>query len=160
MSHHYSGPDWGFPRGDLTHLYTFPKPGDAGKSILVMNVHPSAHDYLDRENPLGATTAEERPRTRKVAGAARRAPPGSNPRPWVRPNQRAVPQANYFAPPRQSWAGRRTDPFFFDRRGAVNNLQFTGDDFFADKDVCSIVSRSGPMAISSPSPIPGPPHNG
>ncbi|MEY2614286.1 MAG: hypothetical protein QOH78_59, partial [Verrucomicrobiota bacterium] len=26
MSHHYSGPDWGFPRGDLTDLYTFPKP--------------------------------------------------------------------------------------------------------------------------------------
>src|SRR6267142_1409092 len=23
-----------------------------------MNVHPSVHDYLDRENPLGATTAE------------------------------------------------------------------------------------------------------
>jgi hypothetical protein len=38
----------------------------------------------------------------------------------------------------------------------VNNLQFTGDDFFADKDVCSIVTRSGPMAISSPS---SPPHN-
>ena len=27
------------------------------------------------------------------------------------------------------FAGRRSDPFFFDRRGAVNNLQFTGDDF-------------------------------
>jgi hypothetical protein len=62
MSHHYSGPDWGFPRGDsrldLTDLYAFPKPGDTGKSILVMNVHPSAHDYLDRENPLGPTTGE------------------------------------------------------------------------------------------------------
>ena len=45
MSHHYSGPDYGFPHGDarldLTDLYAFPKPGDAGKSILVMNVHPS-----------------------------------------------------------------------------------------------------------------------
>ena len=62
MSHHYSGPDWGFPHGDarldLTDLYAFPKPGDAGKSILIMNVHPSVHDYLDRENPLGATTTE------------------------------------------------------------------------------------------------------
>jgi hypothetical protein len=27
-----------------------------------------------------------------------------------------------------------------DTRGALNNLQFTGDDFFADKDVCSIVT--------------------
>jgi hypothetical protein len=79
MSHHYSGPDWGFPRGDLTDLYTFPKPGDAGKSILVMNVHPSAHDYLDRENPLGATTAEERPRTRKNCRG--RAPRSA----WIQP---------------------------------------------------------------------------
>ena len=57
MSHHYSGPDYGFPHGDarldLTDLYAFPKPGEAGKSILIMNVHPSAG-----VNPAGATTAE------------------------------------------------------------------------------------------------------
>src|SRR5580692_10542541 len=57
MSHHYSGPDFGFPRGDarldFTDLYAFPKPGEAGKSILVMNVHPSAV-----VNPPGPTTAE------------------------------------------------------------------------------------------------------
>src|SRR6266436_3199697 len=62
MSHHYSGPDWGFPRGDarldLTDLYAFPTPGDAGKSILIMNVHPSVHDFLDRQSPLGPTTTE------------------------------------------------------------------------------------------------------
>jgi len=32
----------------LTDLYAFPKPGDANKSILIMNVHPSAG-----ENPVG-----------------------------------------------------------------------------------------------------------
>src|SRR5215510_3797496 len=57
MSHHYSGPDFGFPRGDarldLTDLYAFPKPGDASKSILIMNVHPSAV-----VNPPGPTTDE------------------------------------------------------------------------------------------------------
>ena len=37
------------------------------------------------------------------------------------------------------FAGWRSDPFFFDVEGAMNNLQFTGDDFFADKNVCSIV---------------------
>ena len=37
------------------------------------------------------------------------------------------------------FAGWRSDPFFFDTLGALNNLQFTGADFFADKDVCSIV---------------------
>jgi len=55
MSHHYSGPDFGFPHGDarldLTDLYAFPKPGEAGKSILIMNVHPSAS-----VNPPGLTT--------------------------------------------------------------------------------------------------------
>jgi hypothetical protein len=50
------------------------------------------------------------------------------------------------------FAGWRSDPFFFDVRGALNNLQFTGDDFFADKDVCSIVlelpnSALGPQAV-------------
>src|SRR5271166_1470003 len=57
MSHHYSGPDFGFPHGDarldFTDLYAFPKPGDAGKSILIMNVHPSVG-----LNPPGPTTSE------------------------------------------------------------------------------------------------------
>jgi len=37
------------------------------------------------------------------------------------------------------FAGWRSDPFFFDTQGAVNNLQFTGQDFFADANVCAIV---------------------
>src|SRR5438128_7444709 len=35
------------------------------------------------------------------------------------------------------FAGWRSDPFFFDA-GAFNNFQFVGEDFFADKDICSI----------------------
>src|SRR5215468_10955715 len=35
--------------------------------------------------------------------------------------------------------GWRSDPFFFDVKGNFNHMQFTGDDFFADKNVCSIV---------------------
>src|SRR5947209_7068777 len=31
------------------------------------------------------------------------------------------------------FAGWRSDPFFFDVQGALNNLQFTGDDYFADQ---------------------------
>jgi hypothetical protein len=50
-------PDFGFPRRDarldFTDLYAFPKPEDPRKSILVMNVHPSA--VVD---PPGPTTAE------------------------------------------------------------------------------------------------------
>src|SRR5579862_1908500 len=55
MSHHYSGPDFGFPHGDarldFTDLFAFPKPTDASKSILIMDVHPSAG-----VNPPGPTT--------------------------------------------------------------------------------------------------------
>jgi hypothetical protein len=55
MSHDHSSPDYGFPHGDarldLTDLYAFPQPGDAGSSILIMNVHPSVG-----VNPPGPTT--------------------------------------------------------------------------------------------------------
>jgi hypothetical protein len=39
----------------------------------------------------------------------------------------------------RAFFGWRSDSFFFDANGLFNNMQFTGDDFFADKDVCSIV---------------------
>ena len=179
MSHHYSGPDWGFPRGDprldLTDLYAFPKPGDAGKSILIMNVHPSVHDYLDRENPLGPTTAEPfapealyelkidtdgdavadiayRVRFSSSAGGAQTATlrrvEGAQAS-GAGDSGQAIVEGAAVSTGREAqvteagesrfFAGRRSDPFFFDRRGAVNNLQFTGDDFFADRDVCGIV---------------------
>src|ERR1700683_934702 len=57
MSHHYSGPGFGFPHGDarldFTDLYAFPKPGDSSKSTLIFNVRPSVG-----VNPPGPTTAE------------------------------------------------------------------------------------------------------
>ena len=57
MSHHYSGPDYAFPHGDarlnFTDLYVFPKPGDTGKSIFIVNVHPQVGF-----NPPGPTTTE------------------------------------------------------------------------------------------------------
>ena len=192
MSRHYSGPDWGFPYGDarldLTDLYAFPKPGDSGNSILVMNAHPSVHDFLDRQNPLRPTTAEtfapealyefkidtngdavadiayrvrfapskggaQIATLRRVEGALAAATgddgdaifegaPVSSGR-----DARVTESGEY-----RFFAGWRSDPFFFDRRGAVNNLQFTGEDFFADKNVCSIVlelpnSALGPKTV-------------
>ena len=40
------------------------------------------------------------------------------------------------------FAGWRSDPFFFDVQGMLNNQQFSGADVFADKNVCSIVLES------------------
>jgi hypothetical protein len=47
------------------------------------------------------------------------------------------------------FSGWRSDPFFFDTMGALNNLQFTGVDFFTDKDVCSIVLEVPNSALGS-----------
>jgi hypothetical protein len=47
------------------------------------------------------------------------------------------------------FAGWRSEPFFFDTQGALNNLQFTGDDFFAEADVCSIVLEVPNSALGS-----------
>ena len=187
MSHHYSGPDFGFPHGDarldLTDLYAFPKPGDAGKSILIMNVHPSAG-----VNPPGPTTAEpfapealyelkidtngdavadiayrvrfsssedgsQTATLRRVEGA-QAAGTGDGGQvivegaPVSTGRDARVTEAGDY----RFFAGWRSDPFFFDTRGALNNLQFTGDDFFTDKDVCSIVlevpnSALGPKRV-------------
>ena len=53
MSHHASGPNFGFPHGDarldMTDLYAFGKPGDPAKSIIILNVHPSFR--LDSPEP-------------------------------------------------------------------------------------------------------------
>jgi hypothetical protein len=174
MSHHYSGPDFGFPHGDarldFTDLYAFPKPGDIGKSILIMNVHPSAG-----ENPAGPTTTEPfapealyelkidtngdavadiayRVRFSTFEGGAQTAivrrvdgPQASGTgdggrvivdgAPVSMGHEARITQAG----DTRCFAGWRSDPFFCDVEGAKNNLQFTGDDFFADKDVCSIV---------------------
>jgi Domain of unknown function (DUF4331) len=173
MSHHYSGPNFGFPRGDarldFTDLYAFPKPGDAGKSILIMNAHPSAV-----VNPPGPTTAEpfapealyelkidtngdavtdityrvgfssskggtQTATLRRVGGA--QAATGDDGQiivegvPVSTGREARVTQTGDY----RFFAGWRSDAFFFDVAGALNNLQFTGDDFFTDKDVCSIV---------------------
>jgi hypothetical protein len=174
MSHHYSGPDFGFPHGDarldFTDLYAFPKPGDAGKSILIMNVHPALG-----VNPPGPTSADafsteaiyelkidtngdnvadiayrvrfksseggaQTATLRRVEGA-QAAGTGDDGQVIVEgvPVSTGKETRVTEAGDHRFFAGWRSDPFFFDVNGALNNLQFTGDDFFADKDVCCIV---------------------
>ncbi|MGA8507875.1 MAG: DUF4331 family protein [Candidatus Sulfotelmatobacter sp.] len=184
MSHHYSGPDFSFPRGDarldFTDLYAFPKPGDTGKSILIMNVHPSA-----AENPPAPTTIEpfaheaiyelkidtdgdaiadityqlrfspfedgaQSATLRRIDGVqaagtrdggrviVERAPVSTG------KGVRVTKAGEYCF-----FAGWRSDPFFCDVQGAKNKLQFTGNDFFADKDVCSIVLEMPNSALTA-----------
>src|SRR6202165_3593898 len=184
MSHHYSGPDFGFPhadaRLDLTDLYAFPKPSEANKSILIMNVHPSAV-----ETPAGPTTREpfapealyelkidtdgdavadiayrvrfsafERgahtASVRRVDGP-QAAGTGDGGRVIVDRAPVSVGREARIteAGDTRFFAGWRSDPFFCDVEGAKNSFQFTSDDFFADKDVCSIVLEMPNSALGA-----------
>jgi hypothetical protein len=174
MSHHFSGPNFGFPQGDarldLTDLYAFPKPGAVGRSILIMNVHPSSSidpprpttsepfatkalyelkidtdgdaitDIAYRArfslSPDGTQTAT----LRRVEGAEA-AGSGDGGQVIVEGAPVSLDQEPQITEARDHrfFAGWRSDPFFFDPLGAMNNLQFTGSDFLADKDVCSII---------------------
>ena len=174
MSHHASGPEFGFPRGDarldMTDIYAFPKPGDPGKSILVLNVHPSVG-----VNPPGPTTKEpfapgalyeikidtdddavadiaysvqfsssedgkQTATLRRIQGERAAG---------VCDDGEVIVEAAPVSVGREAVAttagdcrlfcGWRSDPFFFDANGFFNKMQFTGDDFFSDKNVCSIV---------------------
>jgi hypothetical protein len=184
MSHHYAGPDFGFPHGDarfnLSDLYAFPKPGEPGKSILIMDVHPS-HSL----QPQGTTTPEpfapgaiyefkidtDGDAVANIAYRVRFSSSANGERsaalyrvegadavgasdsgqlildgaPVSMGREARVKEAGGY----RFFAGWRSDPFFFDTLGAVNNLQFTGTDYFTEKDICSIVLEIPNSALVS-----------
>src|SRR6476469_2511755 len=183
MSHHYSGPNLVFPRGDarldFTDLYAFPKPGDPSRSVLIMDVHPSVG-----VNPPGPTTAEpfapealyeikidtdgdavadityqvrftpsedgaQTATLRRLEGV-QAAGTGEGGRvivegaPVSMGRETQVTAAGDY----RFFAGRRSDPFFFDE-GALNNFQWTGRDFFGDKDICGIALEMPNAALGA-----------
>ncbi|HEY1681500.1 MAG TPA: DUF4331 family protein [Candidatus Tumulicola sp.] len=186
MSHHFAGPDFGFPGGDarfnFTDLYAFPKPGDNSKSILIMNVHPSFG-----VNPPGPTPIEpfasnalyeilidtDGDAIVNIAYSVKiMAAPGSGQVATLRRIEGdslhrtgddgeivadgvAVSTGGdskvMTAGDIRFFAGRRSDPFFFDAAGAINNLTFTGDDFFIDKNVASVILEVPNAALGSDS---------
>ncbi len=174
MSHHASGPNFGFPRGDarldMTDLYAFTKPGDTAKSIIVLNVHPS----FRLDSPESTTTEPFAPgalyeikidtngdaiadicysvqfassENGKQTATVRRAQ-GARAVSFCDVGEVIVEEAPVSfgrealvtkAGDYRFFFGWRSDPFFFDANGNFNQMRFTGDDFFADKDVCGIV---------------------
>jgi Domain of unknown function (DUF4331) len=174
MSHHYAGPNFGFPHGDarlnLTDLYAFPKPDSDHKSILIFNMHPS-HTF-DPQVPttsvpfapealyelkidtngdavadvayrirFSSNTGETQTATLRCATGAQAAGTGADGQVIVEGAPVSLGQKARItdAGEYRFFAGWRSDPFFFDPLGAVNNLRFTGKDFFTEKDVCRIV---------------------
>jgi Domain of unknown function (DUF4331) len=154
----------------MTDLYVFSNSGDPGKSILVLNVHPSFS-----LNPPGRTTkepftpgapyefmvdtngdaivetaysvqfsrSENGTQTAKVrhiqcaraAGAYVWGEVIVEDAPVSVGREALVTKAGDY----RFFFGWRSDPFFFGANGLFNKMQFTGDDFFTDKNVCSIV---------------------
>jgi len=184
MSHHYSGPNVTFPRGDarldFTDLYAFPKPGDANRSILIMNFHPSAS--IDPPGPttlepfapaalyelridtngdavadityqVGFSPSKDGGQTATLRRFEGQQPIGKSDGarvlaegvPVAMGREARVTQAG----DHRFFVGRRSDPFFFDVLGVLKNFVFTGEDFFADKDVCSIVLEVPNSALGS-----------
>lgn len=161
--HHNDAPDLD-SRTDITDLFVFRKPGDGARSILIMNVYPEAPSQgacfdpeasyefkIDTNGDADAEVAFHIVFTagdggRQTASAYRAT--GDAARHTGRIGEKVIDnaavsldstvlitvQGDY-----RFYAGLRSDPFFADRVGFQNNMQWTGQDYFADKNVLGIV---------------------
>src|SRR5262249_49468802 len=147
-------------RVDITDVYAFRKPGDAGKSVLILNVNPLATTLAKEFDPQaiyelkvdtdGDAVADiafrvtfsevarggQRAKVRRAAGrqAAGKGRGGEvlfRDVPVSFGDEAHVATAGAY----KFFAGIRSDPFFFDLLGFLNNFHFTGSDFFIDKNV-------------------------
>ena len=125
MSHHYSGPNIGFPRGDarldLTDLYAFPKPGDTdGDAVADIGYQIRFSSFVGGEQSAtlrrfkGAQAAETGAGGEVMVEGA----------PVSTGHEGQVTQAG----DHRFFAGWRSDPFFFDVLGTINQFQFTTGD--------------------------------
>ncbi len=181
MSHHYSGPNFGFPGGDprydFADLFAFPRPDDSGKSILIIDVHPSM-----AVDPPGPTTPEpfapealyeiridtdadavadvtfqisfKRSRltmaatVRRFEGTEATTNGGGDILIEDAPVSMGADAQVTHVGDYRLFAGWRSDPFFFDE-GALNHFQWVGHDIFSDKDICGIVLEVPDAALGA-----------
>src|SRR2546422_6771072 len=169
-------PPGGDPSIDITDVYAFQKPGSPRKSILMLNVNPLTLATSFNSKALyelkvdtnsdaradiafkfkfsrfddGRQTVEVRRATGKHARSAENKGEkifehasvsfGSTPK---------VADSDGF----KLFAGRRSDPFFFDLLGFLAGFKFTGSDFFIDKNVFGIALEVPNKAIGGGSPL-------
>jgi hypothetical protein len=172
MSHHYSGPQLTFPRGDarldFTDLFAFPKPGDASKSILIMDVHPSFDVIktaptmtepfapnglyeikIDTDGDAIANIAFQIRFTSSKGGAqtaivrrlegAQAAMTGEGGEIILRGAPVSMGAEAKVTPAGDyRFFAGWRSDPFFFDAGAFNNFQFVNKDFFGDKDICSM----------------------
>jgi hypothetical protein len=152
------------PKTDITDIYVFQKPGDPDSSILVLNVNPLAPTLANEFESNGLYQLKIDTDADALAEIAFRIAftPVTNGQQWATVRRDTGNRANADqnsgeviianAPvsfgsealiteqgPYKFFAGIRSDPFFFDLIGFLHNFQFTGSDFFIDKNVFSMV---------------------
>ncbi len=149
---------------NITDLYVFQKPGDASKTILIMNVNPMPPKLSDAFDPTAVyefridtngdavadvgfrvmfSAFENGRQTAAVqlATGVQAASDGNSGEiilanaPVSFAGQPTITTSGDYV----FFAGSRSDPFFFDLMGFCNNFQFTGNDYFVNKDVFGIV---------------------
>jgi hypothetical protein len=152
------------PRSHITDLYVFQKPGDAHKTILVMNINPHSPitaDAVDHESVYEFGVDTDADAVTDIAFRVRFSPveaesqtasvqlaTGRDATADFNSGETIIPEApvTFGTEPEitavgdfRFFAGLRSDSFFADPVGAGNNFQWTGKDFFADKNVFGIV---------------------
>jgi hypothetical protein len=173
--HHNDAPNLD-PRTDITDLFVFQKPGDPTKSILILNVNPEAPTHaqtfdsqasyelkIDTNGDFEAEIAfhvlfttlddgRQAATLHRATGATARGtgPVGEAiiqhaPVSFTQ-EARIMTEGQY-----RFYAGLRSEPFFADPIGFQNNMQWTGQDFWAGKNVFSIVLEV-PNSALGPNP--------
>src|SRR5690349_24282 len=145
---------------DICDIFAFQKPGDANKSILVLDVNPVAPTFADsfasdavyeiKVDTDGDAVAEiayrctfspkqqglQTATVRRASGAQAAGNDSAGDLlfqdvPVAFDATTSVAEAGAY----RFFAGIRSDPFFFDLEGYMNGMRFTGADTFLDKNI-------------------------
>jgi hypothetical protein len=175
MSNHFSAAMLKFPgddaRLDLTDLFVFASPENAGKTVLIFDVNPfmTGADFnpeavyrinIDNDGDTQADVAfsfvfsELKGGTQTGTVYYARGSQARDPEPVGEVLIEGMPVSfDAMAKPVQAgecrlFIGVRSDPFFADGEGAFHGFQFTGDDTFAGKNILA-------MALEVPNELLG-----
>lgn len=170
--HHNDSPDLD-ARTDICDLYVFQKPGDAGKTILILDVNPEAPSraerfdpaasyelkidtdgdfepeiafhvlFMEEEDGQSASVYRASDEDARCAGACGEALIQQAPVSFT--GEAHITSAGEY----RFFAGLRSEPFFADPGGFINNMQWTGVDYWGDKDVFAVVLEVPNDALGS-----------
>lgn len=162
------------PRTDIADLFVFRSPSDLGRSVLILNVHPDASEASASLDPAASYELKIDTDGDSEADVAIHvlfdSPPSGEPTATVyrstgRSARRTGPIGEIVIARalvsvsdevqitmQGGWrffAGLRSDPWFADVGGFFNAFRFTGDDYFAGRNVLGIVLEAPHAALGA-----------